>query len=118
MKQTILRAKRVRQSSQVKYEYGSLKDLNDHIVQTPDILHGNSNMHHLEAALIMSSSKASHFVIYNPELMSAFNNHNDIFIDGTYKTRPKVKGVSQLLTVMAKIYDIVSYNIINFGYFW
>lgn len=49
-------------------------------------------------------------VFHNKELLNQFDEHN-MYTDGTHMAIPKIKGVSQLLTVIGKKHNQVSWNL-------
>ena len=61
---------------------------------------------------LVTGVECKHVILYDEELMQQFNNENDMFIDATFKIRPKVKGLQQVLTIMLRKNNIV--NIMKF----
>ena len=93
MKQCIIVAKaRTSTVGGINYQHNSLQSFCEDL----------QSVDGLTAKLLNSSSKSQHDVIYNKQLVEEFNNFNDIFVDATFKTRPRVKGATQLLTIMGK----------------
>lgn len=60
----------------------------------------------LQYKLIKSSSKSYHVIIYDPELVEQFDEH-EIFCDGTFDVRPKISNCNQVLTILARKYNVV-----------
>lgn len=66
-----------------------------------------SHLKKLRFKLVKSSSASHHIILYDPVLMAEFSDH-EIFVDGTFDVRPKVSKCSQVLTILARKYDVVS----------
>ena len=71
----------------------------------------------ISAYLLESSSQSHHVILYDEKLVHDFNDNNDMFIDGTFRICPDVKGVKQVLTIMCKKYNVVS-NIFSLQSFY
>lgn len=63
----------------------------------------------LKFKVIASSSQSHHVLFYDPELMEQFSDH-EIFCDGTFDARPKISNCNQLFTILARKYNVVSFN--------
>ena len=63
---------------------------------------------------IPSSSKSKHILIYDYDFMNAFNTENDMFIDATFRIRPKVRGLQQVLTIMLRKHNTVTISCIYY----
>ena len=58
---------------------------------------------------IVDSLGKVHILLYDPEFVgSQFCTVSKIFIDGTFKTTPRLRDVYQLVTVLGVTYDHVS----------
>lgn len=66
----------------------------------------------VKGKLIKSSSKTYHYLMYDEELMSEFKD-NETYWDGTFDSRPRIKGVGQFFTVMGEKAGVVSYYFAN-----
>ena len=97
LKHTILKTKAAELDKQLKYDYSSVNSFFEDLQTQPQV----------QSSLLSSTSRGLHIVIYDQELIDQFNNYNDLFIDATFKALPKVKGITQMLTIMAKKFDIV-----------
>lgn len=70
---------------------------------TEDFYEGSA----IKVKVVKSSSKHEHVIFYDEELLKKFTD-NENFIDGTFKSRPNVKGCAQLLTILGRCDGIVS----------
>lgn len=94
--------------------YNSISDFAKHVAEHPECLSytaEDGSEIKLEGILIDSSSKKSkkkklHFLMYDEKLIREFK-ETEIHLDGTFFTRPKIKGVSQFFTIMATKYNEV-----------
>ena len=77
--------------------------------ENPEALHykdqnGNESNVALQYKMV-ESTKGNvtyyHMLLYDDELFSKFNVHNN-YVDSTFKTCPKIGGVTQFMTVMGK----------------
>ena len=62
----------------------------------------------IEEYLLQSSSAIYHMIFYDSKLIAEFESECDIFVDATFKICPDIKGVQQVLTIMAKKCNTVS----------
>lgn len=98
--------------SGLKRRYKSIWKFAKHMEDHPEDMiskDAEGNKRQLKGKLIRSSSKTYHFFMYDEELMNEFNDGEEIYLDGTFDARPKIDGVGQLLTIMAKKYNVVCY---------
>lgn len=83
--------------------FKTISDFYEHLKN----LHGDKietqigNKKGLKFSQISSSEFTRHLIFYNKEMIDSFT-QQEIFIDGTFKARPKIKKVTQLLTIMGK----------------
>ena len=99
--------------SKFMHNYENLKEFCEHLMKNNNkiIFKENNKESELTAVPLVSGQfkKVYHVIIYDKEWLESFNEQNEIFIDGTFRTRPSnIKGVSQLLTIKAKKNDVVS----------
>lgn len=95
--------------------YRSIFELGQHLEKHPGdltILANDGSVKQLQAQLVQSSSRTYHLILYDPEMISNFDEHT-VQMDGTFNAVPRVKGVTQLLTLMAKKYNVVNYMFNN-----
>lgn len=100
--------------SGLKSTYKSIWQFAKHMEDHPEDLvsedvHGTKRQ--LEGKLIKSSSRTYHYLMYDKELMNEFKDGEEIYLDGTFDARPKIGGVGQVLTIMAKKYNVVCQKI-------
>lgn len=98
--------------SGLKNSYKSIWKFAKHCEEHPEDLklvdeHGKEHGQ-LQGKLIKSSSRTYHYLMYDKELMEEFSEGNEVKLDGTFDTRPRVQGVGQLLTIMSKKFNVVS----------
>lgn len=97
--------------SGIKSKYPSLKEFGKHLKANPSFLTMSDKKGlklNLSAELLKSSKNSYHVILYDHDLISKFDDGNVIFIDSTFKVRPDIKHVSQFMTIMAKIHNVVS----------
>lgn len=102
----------------VKHKYSSLKEFGEHLKENQDLLTYRDSKNatlSLSSELIRSSTNSYHVIFYDTELISEFDQENPIFIDSTFKVRPDIRGVSQFMTIMAKKYNAVSTEVIQWS---
>ena len=104
---------------QIQRKYSSIQAFHNHIKKYPDILEmkNGDDIDKISAYLLESSSQSHHVILYDEKLVHDFNDNNDMFIDGTFRICPDVKGVKQVLTIMCKKYNVVS-NIFSLQSFY
>lgn len=98
----------------LKDSYSSIKDFAKHVEDNPDCLSyvgEDGERRWLKGTLVDSSSEKSkkpklHFLMYDEKLVDEFK-ETEMHLDGTFFTRPKIKGVSQFFTIMATKYNEV-----------
>lgn len=106
--------KKIIRPSQMESKYRDIKSFGEFLEKHPEELnYQNPDKHDskkeaIKSRLIKSSSKAYHVLFFDAELLRKFT-INDVFIDGTFKSRPNIRGISQLLTIMGKINGEVRY---------
>lgn len=92
-----------------KNRYHNIGDLGDDLTNNPEKLE-YSNKEKKKPAIrikiVRSSSKHQHIIFYNEDLLKEFTEHEN-FMDGTFKCRPQVGEVAQLLTIMGRKNDEV-----------
>ena len=96
-------------SKNFKQKYVNLQELGKDLQENPSHVSyekEDGTKASLKSKLVQSSSKHYHLIFYDEELLSEFKDES-VFIDGTFKSRPNVKGVVQLLTVMGKRHNKV-----------
>lgn len=99
--------------------YASIRDFAKHVEENPESLSyvsEDGEERRLEGMLVESSSKKSknpkfHYLMFDDKLVKEFK-ETEIHLDGTFFTRPKIKGVSQFFTIMATKYNEVSFEIL------
>lgn len=113
--------KKIIRPAKMKNYYEDIKSFGEFLELHPEDLNykspvePGSKVEGIKSRLIESSSKAYHVLFFDEELLINFTIH-DVFIDGTFKSRPNIRGVSQLLTIMGKINGEVRYFLISFLY--
>lgn len=93
--------------------FQTLAEFGKYIADNPNCLKYAATKDHpqeeaaISAFLFESSKKHVHLILYDRELLHKFTT-NEVFIDGTFKSRPKVSGWAQLLTVLGRSNNKVS----------
>lgn len=92
-------------NAELKDSYKNIFDFAQHVEEHPETLtytDKNEQNKGLKGKLIKSSATGKHHhLLYDPELMDQFEECETHF-DGTFFSCPKIKGVKQLVTIMAK----------------
>lgn len=107
--------KKIYRPSTMASKYQNIKSFGEFLEQHPEDLNyknpekPDSKPEAIKSRLIQSSSKAYHVLFFDEDLLKNFTIH-DIFIDGTFKSRPNIRGVTQLLTIMGKINGEVRFH--------
>ena len=65
----------------------------------------------LQTTLVEAVDMSRSLLFYNNDLLVSIRNITEIHIDGTFKSRPRVPGVYQLLTFIAMKSDQVIYMV-------
>lgn len=94
--------------------YNSIEKFAKHIKNHPESLSyvgEDGKERRLTGMLIDLSSKNSkkpkhHYLMYDEDLVNEFK-ETTIHLDGTFFTRPKIKGINQFFTIMATKYNEV-----------
>ena len=88
-----------------------MKAFEEHLRKFPELLEykENDSIIKISAHLVESSSQGSHLILYDSKLVDEFKAETDIFVDGTFKVCPDIDGVTQMLTMLGKKYNIVSF---------
>lgn len=97
-------------TSVLENKYENLKQFGEYITSKPDSLKYTTTDgidRKIEARVLCSSSKSDHVLLYDSELLRKFT-PDEIFVDGTFDARPKIKKCNQLLTVLGIKYNVVS----------
>lgn len=97
--------------SGVEETYKSVTELAEHLQNHPEdltIISKDGTVKQLQFKLV--KSKGNHLILYDPEMIHNFNEHT-VQVDGTFDAVPKVKKVTQLVTLMSKKYNVVSNEI-------
>ena len=90
-------------------KFDTVQDFANFLEENPEALHykdqnGNESNVALQYKMV-ESTKGNvtyyHMLLYDDELFSKFNVHNN-YVDSTFKTCPKIGGVTQFMTVMGK----------------
>ena len=69
----------------------------------------------MEAVPVIDEGGDTHIIFYNKEFNETnFEIVKDVFIDGTFKSRPNIKDCMQLLTVLGVLSNRVSGNFLIF----
>lgn len=84
-------------------EFGKYLDENPGEVTTPK----DSTEKAIKHRLLQSSSGSNHILFWDDRLLEEFTTE-ELFIDGTFKSRPNIKGVAQLLTILGRKNNVVS----------
>ena len=85
------------------YEFGKYLEENPEEVKYTDEC-GEST---ISFKMLKSSSKSFHIIFYDKSLLRQCKKTR-IYVDGTFYTLPLIKGISQFVTIMAKLDCIVS----------
>lgn len=90
-----------------------MKDFQDSIDENPEILTGDrgGKKVSITSKLLKSSTHGTQLVLYDKDLMNEFDGETDAQVDATFNIVPKIKGVKQMLTILGKKHDIVSFMI-------
>lgn len=109
LQRALLEAKKtITESIDNKYE--NLNAFCDYLTRKPDALtiEKRGEKITLETAVMESSSKSKHVVMFDRELAEKFE-EDEIYVDGTFDAVPQIKGVHQLLVLLGTKYNVVSY---------
>ena len=90
------------------YEFGKFLEENPDQVKYTD----ESGDSTISFKMIQSSSKSFHVILFDKSLLAKCKKSR-IYVDGTFDTRPRIKGICQFVTIMAKLEYIVSMIFIN-----
>lgn len=92
--------------------YSSIKKLVEHLGNHPEDLisvASDGTRKKLQYEMIKTENKTYHLLLYDPETMNEFTDH-ETGLDGTFDTTPRIKEVKQILTIMRKKYNVVRIN--------
>lgn len=95
----------------LKDSYKNIFEFAQHVEEHPETLtytDSNNQEKSLKGKLIKSSATGKHhYLLYDPELLDQFEDC-ETQVDGTFFSCPKIKGVKQMVTIMAKKYNEVT----------
>lgn len=101
--------KKTHKSGTQRY-YSSVQAFAKHLQDYPELLSfRNDDKEEISISIkhISSSSKTHHVLLYDLKLLEKFDEGNDLYVDGTFKVKPNVKGLQQVLTIMNKKFNTV-----------
>ena len=102
-------------TSNLKNKYDSIKKFGADLLEYSGKIKSiyDRKFSNLEVINFSSSSKSDHVLLYDKNLVDNFKDGEEMFVDGTFRIRPKVKGVKQILTIMSKKNHIVRIFILS-----
>lgn len=104
-----VKAARAKFETVISRKYESLQEFSKFCDEHPEALSylsEDGQRRQLLTRSTSSSSKSYHILLYDPEVLEQFEDH-EVFIDGTFDAEPKINGCNQLVTILATKFNTV-----------